>query len=465
MESLNLRHDLARWLRLAGQLAEAVTATRDLLGVLWTMPALPDRVTRLVMAHLELATALKQLGDLESALDEARRAAELLESVDASAPSNIALSRLVQRTRAACLGERPDTVGQAIEILEALLSGERETGIPYDEAMQIRHDLGSHYGASGVGLATAMAVFRELCKDRELHLGLDDPATLETSHSLASVLGASGAEFLPESLELFTRVARERDRVFGPQNPETLRSRHSVAWVTAELGDHETALREYRRLLKDRERFLGQNHPDTKSTAASLDELTAHTRHAAARAFLQADGLKPTAGETFAELVGRAEETSLQIPDGLEAMDALDVRDPVRSARYRTLTWTRRCLPLSELRVWPGMGGLPVTWCRGSVVDTANRVRRAGLPESATRLKELLSLRDDDQVDRDQLVKWLSRVPLLVVPDSLLHDRPSSSTELWAIDDGCHRAVVLSLLGVESAIVLAGEPLSMAPTS
>jgi hypothetical protein len=176
----------------------------------------------------------------------------------------------------------------------------------------------------------------------------------------------------------------------------------------------------------------------------------------AATTFLLADALKPKKGETFAELRLRADEAASSVPHGAEALAMLDERDPARARRYRTLTWRRRQLPLRDVRVWPGMGGLPDSWCEGSVVDTANRLRREGVPESAARLKDLLPLLSS--IDRDELMNWLLHLPLLVVPDALLRDRPSHPTALWALDDGGHRAIMLSLLDIESVAVLVGEP-------
>ena len=176
----------------------------------------------------------------------------------------------------------------------------------------------------------------------------------------------------------------------------------------------------------------------------------------AARTFLLAEALKPATGEAFAELLHRADTTSSSVPTGADALLALAERDPTRAGFYSTLTWTRKQLPLLTLRAWPAMGGLPDSWCQGSIAETAEFVRRQGVPESATRLQQLVSLQQ--QVDRDELVQWLSNVPLLVVPETLLHQRPLHPTAIWAVDDGSHRAIVLALLDVESVVALVGEP-------
>lgn len=71
------------------------------------------------------------------------------------------------------------------------------------------------------------------------------------------------------------------------------------------------------------------------------------------------------------------------------------------------------------------------------------------------RLTSLLAL--VDKHERDDLIAWLTVMPLLVMPDEFLHSRSPDPGAPWAIDDGCHRAVMLSLLGVESVPALVGE--------
>ncbi len=459
-QTLTLRRDLGRWLSLAGQLPEAVQTARYVVEALLAMPASHNRDALLVNAHLELAMSLKRQQKLDAAIEECRKAEDLLIEIQISDEAGISLRRLVKRAQAGCLGERPETVGQAIQMLEALLADEARPAITYGEAMEIRQGLGSLYGdqriPSALRLARAVEVFRELRTDRERVVGVDDPATLETTHSLAYVLAASGPQFLPESLELFTRVARDRDRVLGPENPETLRTRHSVAWVTAERGDIETALPQYESLLSDSRKFLGDDHPDSKIVDVALGQLRARTVELAATTFLLANALKPKVGETLAELQLRADAAASSVPHGAEALVVLGERDPVRAHRYRALTWRRKQLPLRDVSVWRGMGGLPDSWCEGSVVETAKRLRREGVPDSAARLRDLLPLLSS--IDHGELMNWLTYLPLLVVPSALLHDQPFHPTTLWTIDDGCHRAVLLSMLDVESVAALVGEP-------
>ena len=458
--TLTLRQHLARWLILAGRLRDAEQEARRLLDVLRATPVSEDRSVRLVKAHLELATSLKQQANVDAALEECERALGVLDAAELSPKALIPLRRLVQLTQAASLGERTETVGRAVELLETLLADGAPPSVPDEETMRIRHDLGSLYGdqrvPSAENLARAVDVFRRLLMDRERLLGVDDPATLETKHSLAWVLAESGPESLAKAHDLFTRVARDRNRLLGPANPETLRTKACVASVKARLGAVDEALRLYKSLVDESAIHLGRDHLDTKNVESALEQLRVHTRETAATTFLVAEALKPREGEKIADLRLRVDDAAASVRRGAGALALLSDRDPVRSRRYGLLTWRRRRLPLDEMRVWPGMGGLPDSWCEGSVAEVAGRLRREEAPESATRLRSMLAL--IGQLDREDLTTWLAYLPLLVVPDAVLHGRSPHPTAPWGIEDGSHRAVMLSLLDVESVPVLVGEP-------
>jgi len=171
---------------------------------------------------------------------------------------------------------------------------------------------------------------------------------------------------------------------------------------------------------------------------------------------LLADALKPRRGEGVADLRMRLASTVAGVPRGEDALIALSSRDPLRERRYRGLRWRADVLPLARIRVWPGMDGLPKSWCEQSVEQTADFVRANGLPRADSRLSKMLALRD--RMSPDELVDWLTYLPLPVLADDLLHNRPPCPGVPWALDDGCARAVTLSLLGVASVAVVLGEP-------
>ena len=166
--------------------------------------------------------------------------------------------------------------------------------------------------------------------------------------------------------------------------------------------------------------------------------------------------LKPDDRETFSDLQRRADETALSTPRGPGALAAVAAMDSRRADYYKALSWRHARLPLRDLRPWPGMSGLPRDWCHGTIEDTAELIRREGMPASAERrLCSMVALAD--QYSRREVVSWLTRLPLIAVPDAVLHDRPAHTTAAWGLDEGCARSVALSLLGVKTAGVLVGE--------
>jgi hypothetical protein len=193
------------------------------------------------------------------------------------------------------------------------------------------------------------------------------------------------------------------------------------------------------------------------------DDVRAGIR-AAAAAFLLANALKPRVGESFVELLARAERTSPERPNGQDPLADLQESDPVRAAYYAQLIWTPARLPLAQMRVWPGMDGLPRDWCVGAVPEVAAHVGTYGIPESAHRMAGIWAL--TRTLEKSVLVEWLMRIPLLAIPDTVfsgvLNAEGSPRRALlpgapWTLDDGCTRAVVLSLLGISEVLVMAGH--------
>ena len=170
-----------------------------------------------------------------------------------------------------------------------------------------------------------------------------------------------------------------------------------------------------------------------------------------------ADALKPRGQETLGDLRRRAAATARLTSRGGQALAEVAARDSRRADYYKALSWRSARLPLRSLRPWPGMSGLPKDWCHGTVEDTAELIRQEGVPASAQRrLRSLLAMAD--QHGREETVAWLTSLPLIAVPDAILHDRPAHATALWGLDDGCARSITLSLLGVKAVVVLVGEP-------
>jgi hypothetical protein len=180
-----------------------------------------------------------------------------------------------------------------------------------------------------------------------------------------------------------------------------------------------------------------------------------------AAAFLLADALKPGPQEHFAELLVRAETAAARLPVGAEALALIHWRP--RADLYARLAWTEQLLPLEQLRVWPEMGGIPLASCHGSVVDVAARLHQDGIP-AGSHLHEFIRL-TAEEAERERIVCWLSRLPLIAFSGAALASSEqyafawsaSEHATAFALDDGSHRGLLLSLLGTTHARVFVGD--------
>jgi hypothetical protein len=191
-----------------------------------------------------------------------------------------------------------------------------------------------------------------------------------------------------------------------------------------------------------------------KKIISAFDVETA-AREDASRAFLLANALKPHGSESLEELWARAHDLGPTYESLPSPLATLTRQDPPRGLRYASLSWELTDIDLTEVTVWPGMSGLPQEWTDGSVVDVAARVIGEDLPNSAGRLAGLL--RFVEQIETSDAVEWLTTLPLLIVPETLLHTRLLQPRQHWTLDDGCARSVALAILGVSSVRVYAGK--------
>ena len=125
----------------------------------------------------------------------------------------------------------------------------------------------------------------------------------------------------------------------------------------------------------------------------------------------------------------------------MEALRAAVTYEP-RRAMYARLHWGREVLPLRALRPWSGMGGLPVSYTSGSVVDTARALLEEGLPPRSQRLTAMLQTL---QAEPEQALLLARQALAIVVPEDYFSDRDPVPSAPWRVDDGCHRAVCAAI--------------------
>ncbi|KAF8418345.1 hypothetical protein EV426DRAFT_577675 [Tirmania nivea] len=103
---------------------------------------------------------------------------------------------------------------------------------------------------------------------REKELGVDNPSTLTTVHSMASVFSKQGQ--YDKALEWSGRVLAGREKALGVDHPSTLTTVHQMASVFSKQGQYDKALEWFGRVLAGEEKALGVDHPDTLTTVHSM---------------------------------------------------------------------------------------------------------------------------------------------------------------------------------------------------
>ncbi|SER03038.1 tetratricopeptide repeat protein [Actinokineospora terrae] len=228
LDTLAIRHNVARWRGEAGDAAGAAHALAELLDDYLRVLG-PDHPDTLITHH------------------------------------NLAYWR----------GEAGDPAGAAQTLTELLNHHLRVLGPDHPHTLTTRHNL-ARWQASADDVSGAAQALAELLDDYLRVLGPDHPDTLTTRHNLARVRGEAGdaagaAQALAELLD-------DNLRVLGPDHPHTLTTRHNLANWRGEAGDPAGAAQTLTELLDDRVRILGIDHPHTLLTFKNVAYWRRRTR-------------------------------------------------------------------------------------------------------------------------------------------------------------------------------------------
>jgi hypothetical protein len=165
----------------------------------------------------------------------------------------------------------------------------------------------------------------------------------------------------------------------------------------------------------------------------TLNSTEMMNRMAAKRAFVMVELLKDGDLDTEKNLLASLERVQGQLAPWQEAeLDAfIRDRDPNRFENFQRATWRLGRVDLDKCVVWwqGGMGDLG-DWSTGNLMEISNRFREKEPRESPVwemqKFANLFSL----------------QLPLIVF---------DVDRSMFAIDDGCHRAVAMALAGVMSS--------------
>ena len=162
----------------------------------------------------------------------------------------------------------------------------------------------------------------------------------------------------------------------------------------------------------------------------------------------------------------RAIEKARKLPEKVLLKYSLDEYHP-RYDNYYNSSWAWETISLKDCGCWPKMGGLPYSYTKGTLEDTAIKLQK--LIEN----KNLLSLSTLEALYIEELMPAASiinrHVPIIIMEDSVIRSHKLSCKNkiydktLYDIEDGNHRAVCHYLNGAHRINAFVGKKLYKNP--
>lgn len=162
--------------------------------------------------------------------------------------------------------------------------------------------------------------------------------------------------------------------------------------------------------------------------------------------------------EEFKKLLTKSKKRALAM--SVKQLDKIIATEyPKRLRAYDTSEWHIGSIPVKEVGVWRGAGGLPRAWTMGSLHDTATKVAHA-LKKNPKLLKQRAKRAIENilktNVTDIQKEKYL--LPIVFEGGTGTNGRKSMRRMKGDIDDGCMRSVALAVHGAKIIRVYFGIP-------
>lgn len=212
----------------------------------------------------QLAQALLDKGDLDAALDAARRALALQQRVYGPEHLETAYyNALVGQI----LYKRGDLEGAFDATRRALDIHERGLGYDHPDSAAILSLLATILNKRG-DLEGALQYQRRALKIYETSSGPDNTNAIQALANLGTTLFQKGD--LKEALEVTREALRRDQKLFGPDHLRVAQRYRNLARIQLKLGDLEDALQNTRRALQIFQRNLEADDPEIGITASNL---------------------------------------------------------------------------------------------------------------------------------------------------------------------------------------------------
>lgn len=116
-----------------------------------------------------------------------------------------------------------------------------------------------------------------------------------------------------------------------------------------------------------------------------------------------------------------------------------------RLKAYDDAEWYLGIIPIAEVGVWNRAGGLPFSWTKGSLKETASRVKHA--LEKGGRMRALKAVPRILNTSIDFVQKDPYLLPIVFSGGTGTQGRKGLKKMKWDMDDGCIRSLALAVSG------------------
>ena len=157
-----------------------------------------------------------------------------------------------------------ESISPHITVIQQYHFEQQEPKLQYAD---ITHWIGEYYQALG-RYEMALKMHEGALTIRQVLLGEEDPSTLKSMYSLASVLDDQGK--YKEAEAMYRQTMELRETILGKEHESTLNCMNNLAIVLRSQGKYEEAEMMHRKILELYQRILGKEHP---STLVSMNNL------------------------------------------------------------------------------------------------------------------------------------------------------------------------------------------------
>ncbi len=165
--------------------------------------------------------------------------------------------------------------------------------------------------------------------------------------------------------------------------------------------------------------------------------------------------IKPSKKTIIANIKAQTEEV-MKLGEGqLDHIISTEYKKRLKA--YDTVEWYKGVVDVSEVGVWRGAGGAPLSWTRGSVKDTA-RILFEEINKKNARYSRIRAMRVVPKIleIKNIIKKQKYLLPIILSDGTIKNARKGMKKMKGHIDDGCMRSLAFAGTGDEKITAYIG---------